>query len=339
MPGVTSVRAHHYDFCTASSRISAAVARDGARTSMPPAWTDTVSLAMLADLKAASRGQRLLLEEQIATLSLWIWRQCALVRNDHIQLVAFSGLGTAATVLLVLAALVRLPKGLQDISRLEQAIVLPAMALLVASMSTVQLGEQQSHAQTNWTYYQQSLRLLAILRSSLANQQLLLPASPTADPPTSPAPLNDPRAVATLVNRLNVWLESVERGAVRVDNSFAQGMFSALEKRAGNDGKPGEAKVSVGMGAELVWAERYGLAHGHHTAVDPVQSAPAISAPRQSGCRFSQERNSRKADRRIVAASSSQMILSRFFSRMGLLKVMVKPVIPMIDRISDPQRA
>jgi hypothetical protein len=208
---------------------------------MPTA--DPLSLALLADLKGASRGQRLLLEEQIATLSLWIRRQCALVRSDHIQLVSLSILATAATALLVIAALVRLPKGLQDISRLEQAIVLPAMALLVASMSSVQLGQQQSHARSNWTYYQRSLRLMAYVRSSLANQQLLLPASPTAPPPPDPAaPLDGPQAIATLANRLDGWLENVERGAIRVDNAFAQSMYSDMEQRALPPDKHGNAE-------------------------------------------------------------------------------------------------
>lgn len=248
--GVTSTRARRFDFCTASSRISAGVVREVSEAQAPrgaspgaQAWTDPLSLALLADLKAASRGQRLLLEEQIATLTLWILRQCALVRNDHIQLVSLSTLATAATALLVIAALVRLPKGLQEISRLEQAIVLPAMALLVASMSSVQLGQQQSHARANWTYYQRSLRLMALVRSSLANQQLLLPASPNADAPASPAaPLDDPQAIASLVNRLDSWLESVERGAVRVDNAFAQSMFTNLEQRAREPDQPGAAE-------------------------------------------------------------------------------------------------
>lgn len=236
---VTSANAHRSDLCTASTQISADLVRD--RT-VPPTrvWSDPLSLALLADLKAATPGQRLLLQKQIATLSLWIWRQCVLVQTDHIQLVSLSALGTAATALLVIAALVRFPKGLQDISRLEQAIVLPAMALLLVSMSSIQLGEQQSHARSNWTYYQQSLRLMAFLRSSLANQQLLLPASPTSDPPTVPAtPLDDPQAIATLANRLDGWLESVERGAVRINNSFAEIMFSALEKRSAPPEQPG----------------------------------------------------------------------------------------------------
>lgn len=259
--GVTSSRARRFDFCTASTRISASVVHEGAeapafRRASPgaQAWTDPLALTLLADLKGASRGQRLLLQEQIATLTLWIWRQCALVRNDHIQLVSLSTLATAATALLVIAALVRLPKGLQDISRLEQAIVLPAMALLVASMSSVQLGQQQPHARANWTYYQRSLRLMSLVRSSLANQQLLLPVSPAADAVATPAtpgtPLDDPQAIATLVTRLDGWLESVERGAVRVDNAFAQSMFTNLEQRAREPDQPGAAEgASEGAGA------------------------------------------------------------------------------------------
>lgn len=192
-------------------------------------WNYKLNQELVAQLKVATKPQRLLLNQQIASLTIRMSRQCYLVRYYRIQAGALAAVSTGAAVLLVIVGLVRVPRGLGCVSRSEQAILTSSLAALVLSIGYLTLGGQQKQVQLNWGYHKKGIQLFSLIRSSLATNQLLLPAEPTtAYNPTKPIPLNNPESVGILVTRIDSWLFLIDQVAVGLDNSFARHTFDNL---------------------------------------------------------------------------------------------------------------
>ena len=71
-------------------------------------WNSRLNRDLIKDLRAATPAQRLLRNEQIASLPIRMSRQCDLVRYYRIQAGALMSVSTGAAVLLVIVALVRI---------------------------------------------------------------------------------------------------------------------------------------------------------------------------------------------------------------------------------------
>lgn len=200
-------------------------------------WNDQVNQELIKELTMANNRQRLLLNQQIASLTLRLSRQCHLVRYYRIQAGALTVVSTGAAVILVITGLVRMPKGVIEISRSEQAIGLSSLSLLVLTVGYLTLGGQQEQSAANWGYHQKGLELFSLIRSSLANQQLVLPPDRGAlAAPVRPAPpLKSEEDVAELVNRIDAWLLSIEHGAVKLNNGFARQTFDRLFQNQDQD--------------------------------------------------------------------------------------------------------
>ena len=135
-------------------------------------WNYRLNQELIKELKAATRPQRLLLNQQIATLTVRMSRQCYLVRYYRIQAGALMSVSTGAAVLLVIVGLVRMPRGLGTVTRTEQAILTASLALLVFSIGYLTLGGQQKQMHLNWGYHRKGLQLFSLIRSSLATNQI-----------------------------------------------------------------------------------------------------------------------------------------------------------------------
>lgn len=203
------------------------------------AWNYRLNRELVKELKAATRPQKLLLNQQIASLTIRLSRQCYLARYYRIQAGALTTVSTASAVLLVIAGLVRVPRGFESVSRCEQAVLLSSLSMLVLSIGFLSLGGQQQMARSNWSSHQKGIQLLSLIRSSLANDQLLLPSNPKAAAPESPPlPLANQQAVAQLVTRVEVWLLSVDVGSVALNNAFARQTFDHLFQSPGQPQPP-----------------------------------------------------------------------------------------------------
>lgn len=198
-------------------------------------WNYRLNQELIKQLTVATSRQRLLLNQQIASLTLRLNRQCHLVRYYRIQAGALTVVSTGAAVILVITGLVRMPKGVIEVSRSEQAIGLTSLALLVLTVGYLSLGGQQEQSATNWGYHQKGLELFSLIRGSLANQQMLLPPDRTTTTPAiRPAPpLKNAEDVAELVTRIDAWLLSVEHGTVKLNNGFARQTFDQLFQNQG----------------------------------------------------------------------------------------------------------
>lgn len=203
------------------------------------AWNYRLNRELIKELKTATRPQKLLLNQQIASLTIRLSRQCYLARYYRVQAGALTSVSTAAAVLLVIAGLVRVPRGFDSVSRCEQAVLLSSLSLLVLTTGFLSLGGQQQQARSNWASHQKGIQLLSLVRSSLANDQLLLPADPKQPLPQTPAvPLANQQAVAQLATRIEVWLLSVDVGSVGLNNSFARMTFDHLFQSPGQPQQP-----------------------------------------------------------------------------------------------------
>lgn len=192
-------------------------------------WNYRLVQELVKDLKPATRPQRLLLNQQIASLTLRMSRQCSLVRYYRIQAGALATVSTGAAVLLVVTGLVRVPRGVASITRCEQAILTFSLSLLVLSIGYLTLGGQQAQARLNWAYHKKGLELSSLIRSSLATNQLLVPPIPGSNAaPEKPIPLDNAQAVSELVTRIDRWLLAVDQGSVTINNSFARQTFDNL---------------------------------------------------------------------------------------------------------------
>lgn len=192
-------------------------------------WNYRLNRELIQELKPATRSQRLLLNQQIASLTIRMSRQCYLVRYYRTQAGALMTVSTGAAVLLVIVALVRIPKGLGQLTRTEQSILTTSLALLVFSIGYLTLGGQQKQTLLNWSYHKKGLQLFSLIRSSLATNQVLLPGQPS-DPGVleQPVPLNTSQDVGLLVARIDTWLLGIDQVAVGLNNSFARQTFDNL---------------------------------------------------------------------------------------------------------------
>jgi hypothetical protein len=193
-------------------------------------WNYRLNRELIRELKPATRAQRLVLNQQIASLTIRLSRQCHLVRYYRIQAGALTMLATGAAVILVVTGLIRIPKGIRDISRFEQAIFASTLTLLVVSIEILTLGDQQEQSKRNWGNHQRGLQLYSLIRTSLANDQLLLPqdSGSTAPLDQTATPLNDPEAVGELVSRIDRWLLSIDHGSVKLNNNFARQTYDSI---------------------------------------------------------------------------------------------------------------
>lgn len=200
-------------------------------------WNYKLNQELIKELTVATRRQRLLLNQQVASLTIRLSRQCSLVRYYRIQAGSLTVVSTGAAGLLLITGLVRMPRGMKDISRSEQAIGISALSLLVLSIGYLTLGGQQAQFSTNWSYHQRGSQLFSLIRSSLANQQLLVPPDPgtTTATGTAAPPLKSPNDVAVLVSRIDAWLLSVDHGSVRLNNDFARQTFNHLFQNQDQD--------------------------------------------------------------------------------------------------------
>lgn len=197
-------------------------------------WNYRLNRELINDLKAATKQQKLLLNQQIASLTMRLSRQCYLTRYYRIQAGALTTVSTAAAVMLVITGLMRMPRGFEAVSRCEQAIFVSSLSLLVLTIGFLSLGGQQQQARNNWANHQQGIQLLSLIRSSLANAQLLLPPDPKSTTPVNQPPaLATTEVVAQLVTRIDVWLLSVDYGSVGLNNSFARQTFDQLFQSSG----------------------------------------------------------------------------------------------------------
>ncbi|MEB3165495.1 MAG: hypothetical protein VKO65_02370 [Cyanobacteriota bacterium] len=186
-------------------------------------WNYRLNRELIAELKPATRPQRLLLNQQIANLTSKLSRQCYLVRYYRIQAGALAALSTGAAVVLVLVGLAKMPRGLGSVTRCEQALATSSLVLLMISTGYLTLGDQQRQMHLNWGYYKRGVQLFSLIRSSLATNQLLLPSLPSVVAGSArPIPLDSPGSVGLLVARIDAWLLTVDQVSVALDDSFAR---------------------------------------------------------------------------------------------------------------------
>lgn len=203
-------------------------------------WNYRLNKELIGGLKAATRPQKLLLNQQIASLTIRMSRQCYLVRYYRIQAGALTTVATGAAVLVIVVGLARMPRGITSVTRFEQVILTSSLALLILSMGYLTLGGQQKQMRLNWSYHNKGLQLFSLIRSSLATDQMLMPKD-AGNPVTSgepPIPLNTPQAVSLLVARIDNWLLSIDQVSVALNDSFARQTFDTLFQNQ-SQGQPG----------------------------------------------------------------------------------------------------
>ena len=193
-------------------------------------WNYRMNDELIRDLTGASRGQQLLLNQQNANLTMRLSRQCRLALYYRIHVGGLGAVSTGAAVILVITGMIRMPKGIVEISRGEQAIFISSLSLLALSVGYLSLGDVQEQAKANWQDHQLGIELLSEFRSSLANRQLLITQAPGSTIPSDkPAiPLSNPAAVAELVNRFDRRLLAISHGSVKVDTSFSRQTYEKL---------------------------------------------------------------------------------------------------------------
>lgn len=236
--------AEHLQFCPVLSKAhypsvnldSLSVVSTGDTTNML-IWNYRLNWELIRELKPATRPQRLLLNQQIASLTVRLSRQCHLVRYYRIQAGSLTIVATGAAVILVVTGLIRMPRGIREISRCEQAIFVSSLSLLVLSMGYLTLGDQQEQTKHNWGNHQKGIQLVSLIRTSLANDQLLIPQDPGSTAPLdqTATPLNDPEAVGELVSRIDRWLLAIDHGSVRLNNNFARQTYDNLMQNQNQD--------------------------------------------------------------------------------------------------------
>lgn len=233
----SSSTAEHLQFCPVLNQAnypsvnldSLSVVTTGDATNML-IWNYRLNQELIRELKPATRAQRLLLYQQIASLTIRLSRQCHLVRYYRIQAGSLTMVATGAAVILVVTGLTRVPRGIGEISRCEQAIFVSSLSLLVLSMGFLTLGDQQEQTKRNWRNHQKGIQLISLIRTSLANDQLLLPREPGSTPPLdqTATPLNNSEVVGELVSRIDRWLLDIDHGSVKLNNNFARQTYDNL---------------------------------------------------------------------------------------------------------------
>lgn len=199
-------------------------------------WNYRLNRELINQQKAATRSQRLLLNQQIASLTIRMSRQCYLVRYYRIQAGALATVSTGAAVMLVILGIVRMPRGLGSVTRCEQAILTSSLSLLILSIGYLTLGGQQKQMRLNWGYHNKGLQLFSLIRSSLATNQLLLPKDPAAASGSEqPIPLDSAQAFGVLAARIDSWLLTIDQASVGLDNSFARHTFDTLFQNQGQE--------------------------------------------------------------------------------------------------------
>lgn len=193
-------------------------------------WNYRMNDELIRDLTGASRGQQLLLNQQNASLTMRLSRQCRLAQYYRIHVGALGAVSTGAAVILVITGMIRMPKGIVEISRGEQAIFISSLSLLILSVGYLSLGGAQEQAKANWQDHQMGIELLSQFRSSLANKQLLIAQEPGSTVPSDkPAiPLTNPAAVAELVSRFERRLLAISPGSIKIDTSFSRQTYEKL---------------------------------------------------------------------------------------------------------------
>jgi len=193
-------------------------------------WNYRMNNELIRELKTASKGQQLILNQQNASLTMRLSRQCHLARYYRIQVGALGAVSTGAAVILVITSMIRLPKGIEEISRCEQAIFISSLSLLVLSIGYLSLGGAQEQAKSNWEDHQEGIQLLSQFRSSLANNQLLITLEPDSTVPSDKPPisLSNPAAVAELVSRFDRRLLAIHHGSVKLNTGFARETYERL---------------------------------------------------------------------------------------------------------------
>jgi hypothetical protein len=202
-------------------------------------WNYRLNRELISEQKFATRPQRLLLNQQIASLTIRMSRQCYLIRYYRVQAGALAAVSTGAAVLLVIVGVVRMPRGIGAVTRCEQAILTSSLTFLILSIGYLTLGSQQQQMRLNWNYHKRGLQLFTLIRSSLATNQLLLPKDPTS--PLSaekPIPLDSAPAISELVSRIDLWLLTIDQVSVGLDNSFARRTFDTLFQDSSPDQSP-----------------------------------------------------------------------------------------------------
>jgi hypothetical protein len=201
-------------------------------------WNYRMNDELIRELKGASRGQQLIMKQQNASLTMRLSRQCHLARYYRMQVGALGAVSTGAAAIIVITGMVRLPKGIGEVSRCEQAIFISSLSLLVLTVGYLSLGGAQERAQSNWEDHQMGIELLSQFRSSLANNQLLITPEPDSKVPSDkpPIPLSNPAAVAELVNRFDRRLLAIHHGSVKLNTGFARETYETLlrERRPTN---------------------------------------------------------------------------------------------------------
>jgi|GEM_PF-3478890 hypothetical protein len=207
-------------------------------------WNYRLNRELIAELKPATRPQRLLLNQQIANLTSKLSRQCYLVRYYRIQAGALAALATGAAVVLVIVGLAKMPRGLGSVTRFEQALATSSLVLLMISTGYLTLGDQQRQMHLNWGYYKRGVQLFSLIRSSLATNQLLLPGLPAvAAGSAKPIRLDSPGSVGLLVARIDSWLLTVDQLSVGLDDSFARHTVDELlQAKPGAEASPEPSK-------------------------------------------------------------------------------------------------
>jgi hypothetical protein len=193
-------------------------------------WNYRMNDELIRELKGASRGQQLILKQQNASLTMRLSRQCHLARHYRMQVGALGAVSTGAAAILVITGMIRLPKGIGEVSRCEQAIFISSLSLLVLTVGYLSLGGAQERAQSNWEDHQMGIELLSQFRSSLANNQLLISPEPDSNAPADKPPisLSTPAVVAELVNRFDRRLLAIHHGSVKLNTSFARETYDRL---------------------------------------------------------------------------------------------------------------
>lgn len=188
-------------------------------------WNYRMNDELIRELKGASRGQQLILKQQNASLTMRLSRQCHLTRHYRIQLGGLGAVSTGAAVILVITGMIRIPKGIGEVSRCEQAIFVSSLSLLVLTIGYISLGGSEELAKANWEHHKKGIELLSQFRGSLANGQLLIPKESDSTAPTLEQPaiqLNNPESVAELVKRFEKKLLAINHGSVKLNTSFAR---------------------------------------------------------------------------------------------------------------------
>ncbi|MFM7515026.1 MAG: hypothetical protein ACKO3F_17045 [Cyanobium sp.] len=195
---------------------------------------------LIQELPAASRAQRLRLNEQLESLVRDLDSLCHLKIYYYSEAAALLSVATgSATVVLISVALLA-PRGLQTINRGLGTVLVTAGAILGVSVNFLQLGQQQQNGARAQQIYRGQYALLQRFSSSLANQRIEQGISSANDSPL----LTSSLAVAELITSMETQRLAMPDPRMDLNSSLAEQTWSHLLKGKG-DTPAGNGKAST----------------------------------------------------------------------------------------------